>query len=120
MKLTHLLDLIMAAEVGCPELDDECQRANISLAIEAGYEEYRRRYSAKETYRKTRPAQTATRSLIRDELLTHYHKVRLNRLGQWHIQAAPGLSWQLFAQSDSEAQEHLIDYKEKSHACTKN
>ena len=119
MKLTHLLDLIMAAEVGCPELDDDCQRANTRLAIEAGYEEYRRRYSAKEIYRETRPAQTVTRSLIREELLNHYHKVRLNRLGQWHVQPAPGLSWQLLAQSDSEAQEHLIDYKEKSYACTK-
>jgi hypothetical protein len=119
MKLTHLLDLIIAAEVGCPELDDEGQRADTKVAIEAAYEEYRTRYAARQAYRETRPAQTVTRNLIRAGLLAHYHKVRLNRLGQWHVQAAPGLSWQLFAQSDSEAQEQLIDYKEKSHACTK-
>lgn len=120
MKLAHLFDLILAAEIGCSDLENEFQRASTKAALEAAHEEYRKRRAAKETYRKTRPAQTVTRSLIREELLSHYYKVRLNRLGQWHVQPAPGMSWQLFAGSDLEAQEHLIHYKEKSHACTKS
>lgn len=120
MKLSHLFDLIMAAEIGCEKLDCEFQRSNTKAAIEAAHQEYSRRRAAKEDYRKTRPAQTVTRALIREELLIHYHKVRLNRLGQWHVQPGLGMSWQLFASSDFEAQEHLLGYKEKSHACTKN
>lgn len=120
MKLIHLFDLILAAEIGCKHIDDQHQKSNTAVAIEAAYDEYRKRQSAKQIYRRTRPAQTVTRKLIRDALLEHYHKAKLNRLGQWLVQPAPGTSWQLLAMSDLDAQEHLLDYKEKSHACTEN
>lgn len=47
------------------------------------------------------------REYIRAQLSLIYHKVRLSRDGQWHVQANPGTAWMLFALSDGEAEEQL-------------
>ena len=43
--------------------------------------------------------------------------MRLTRSGQWLVQAEPGLSWQLFARDDNEAQELLVFDKPEKQAC---
>ena len=48
------------------------------------------------------------REAIREQLSLQYHKVRLTRHGEWHVQTAPGSGWLLFALSDADA-ENLLD-----------
>lgn len=119
MKLNQLFDLTSAAELGADLVVGEYQRANTRAAITAAHTEYSRRLAARKLYRQTRPAQTVTRKLIRQELLTQFHKTRLTRSGQWQVLLAAGQSWQLIACSDLEAQEFLVDLKkEKNYADT--
>lgn len=108
MKIAHLIELLKAAELGCLRIDDNAHRKRVSDAMAAALEEVRRRSAAAKLYKKTRPAQTTTRKLIRAELRIAYHGVRLTRSGQWHVQPEHGTSWMLFARDDNEAQELLI------------
>ncbi len=117
MKIAHLVDLLRAAELGCSTIEDPAFKKNVVVALSAGLEELKRRSAARKLYRQTRPAQTTTRKLIRAQLRLAYSGVRLTRSGQWLVQAEPGLSWQLFARDDSEAQELLVFDKPEKQAC---
>lgn len=108
MKIAHLRQLLTAAELACIYIEDDAHRKRVSEAIATGAEELRRRWEATKLYKKTRPAQTTTRKLIREELRLAYHGVRLKRNGHWLVQPEHRTSWQLFARDDNEAQELLI------------
>ena len=117
MKIAHLVDLLRAAELGCSAIEDTAFKSNVTVALATGMEELARRFAARKLYKKTRPAQTTTRKLIRQQLRLAYSGVRLTRAGQWLVQPEPGLSWQLFARDDSEAQELLVFDKPQRQAC---
>jgi hypothetical protein len=120
MKVDHLAELLKAAELGAMRVHHPDQKQRLAEAMKAAMDELKRRHEARKRYRATRPAQTVTRKLIREQLRFTYDGVRLKRSGEWHVQGKPGMSWQLFARNDSEAQELLIFEKpgrKKRHAC---
>lgn len=107
MKLLQLMRLTEVAELGLPLLDHEHARQDARAAIEAAHLEARKRRQARELTRANRPSRTVRREAIRDELSLTYHKVRLTRNGEWHVQSAPGTAWLLFALSDGDAEDLL-------------
>lgn len=119
MKVDHLAELLKAAELGAMRVHHPDQKQRLSEAMNAAMDELKRRHEARKHYRATRPAQTTTRKLIREQLKIAYNGVRLKRSGEWHVQGESGMSWQLFARNDSEAQELLIfeEPGRKKHAC---
>jgi len=108
MKLLQLMRLTEVAELGLPLLDHDHAKQDARAAIEAAHLEARKRRQARELTRATRPSRTVRREAIREELSLAYHRVRLTRNGEWHVQSAPGTAWLLFALSDGDA-ENLIN-----------
>jgi len=111
MNKNDLYILVQAAETGLPYIADDQARESAQLAIDAAYLKLGKR---KKPY--VRLSRTATRDQIRRDLLAWFHKVRLNQLGEWHVQALPGSCWLIFALNDIDAQEQLIDAKAKRDA----
>ena len=107
MKLSLLVALAEAAELGLPHIQDASVIERTRAAIDAAYLEARKRLQARDLSRHNRPARTVRRESIRLSLLQHHHKVRLTRAGVWHVQQSPGSAWLLFALSDSEAESLL-------------
>lgn len=107
MKLLQLMRLTEVAELGLPLLEHEHARQDARAAIEAAHLEARKRRQARDSFRASRPSRTVRREAIREALLLAYHKVRLTRNGEWHVQSAPGTAWLLFALSDSDAENLL-------------
>ncbi|MCA9801758.1 MAG: hypothetical protein KC777_07210 [Cyanobacteria bacterium HKST-UBA02] len=106
MKISDLMILAKAAEIAMPHLQEKV-KVDTEAAVEAAYLEARKRLSAREAYRANRPSRTVRREAIREQLSLQYHKVRLTRNGEWHVQAAPGTCWLLFALSDGDAENLL-------------
>ena len=111
MNKNDLYILVQAAETGLIHIADEHARESAQLAIDAAYLKLGKR---KKPY--VRLSRTATRAHIRRDLRAWFHKVRLNQLGEWHVQALPGACWLIFALNDIDAQEQLIDAKAKRDA----
>jgi hypothetical protein len=107
MKLSLLLRLAEAAELGLPHLEKEHAIAQCLAAIDAAYLESGKRMRARDIQHAHRPARTLRRQAIREQLSVHHHKVRLTRSGQWHVQPSPGTAWLLFALSDGDAENLL-------------
>lgn len=107
MKISQLIMLAEAALAALPQLKPEL-REETEAAIEAAYLEARKRLQSRDVWRASRPSRTVRREAIRQQLSLSYHKVRLTRTGEWHVQAAPATAWMLFALSDSDA-EDLLD-----------
>jgi hypothetical protein len=107
MKLSHLITLAEAAELGLPLLQQAQAGEQTEAAIEAAYMEVRSRLHARDLNLSRRPSRTVRRESIRQALSVVHHKVRLTRSGEWHVQPSPGTSWLLFALSDSEAENLL-------------
>lgn len=107
MKLSLLMTLIETAEVALPHMKSESARHDARTAIDAAHSESRKRMQARDVNRRNRPSRTVRREAIRENLALNHHKVRLTRSGEWHVQAAPGMAWMLFALSDSDAENLL-------------
>ena len=107
MKLTELIRLAEAAELGLPQLELPVARELTQAAIDAAYLEAGKRRKLRDLNKESRPARTVRREAIRKQLLQTQHKVRLTRCGQWHVQQAARTGWLLFALSDSEAENLL-------------
>lgn len=107
MKISQLMVLAKAAEIALPHLQEDV-RVETEAVLEAAFLEARKRLSGREAYRASRPARTVRREAIREQLSLQYHKVRLMRGGEWHVQTAPGTAWLLFGLSDGDA-EDLLD-----------
>ena len=101
MNKHQLFVLARAAEVALPYVSEH-EKQEVQLALDAVYQKLAK---AKKPYR--RHSRTATRAQIRADLLVLYHKVRLNQLGEWHVQASPGSCWLIYALNDSDAQEQI-------------
>lgn len=110
MKTSQLIVLAEAAEIALPHLQEESIE-DTKAAIEAAFLEARKQLRVRDLYRANRPFRTVRREAIRTELSLIHHKVRLTRNGEWHVQAAPGTAWLLFALSDNDA-ENLLDPSE--------
>ena len=107
MKISQLMVLVKAAEIALPHMQAELQ-GETEAALEAAFLEARKRLQSRDLYRASRPSRTVRRAAIRKQLSLHNHKVRLTRTGEWHVQAARGTAWLLFALSDNDA-ENLLD-----------
>lgn len=107
MKLTQLMKLAEAAQIALPYLNQN-QKEEIEAAVEAAFLEASKRLQSRDIYRACRPSRTVRREAIRARLSLQYHKIRLTRTGEWHVQPAPGTAWLLFAVSDGDA-EDLLD-----------
>lgn len=116
MKTSQLMNLVKAAEIALPYLQEDV-RVETEAALAAAFLEVRKRLQVRESYRAQRPSSTVRRLSIREQLSLIYHKVRLTRDGQWHVQANPGTSWMLFALSDGEAEEQLEPPNKGIQAC---
>ena len=116
MKISQLMTLAKAAEIAMPHLQQEV-RVETEAALAAAFLEVRKRLQARESYRLQRPSRTVRREYIREQLSLMYHKVRLTRGGQWHVQANPRMSWMLFALSDGDAEEQLEPPNKGIQAC---
>lgn len=106
MKISQLMILAKAAEIALPHLEAEL-RGEAEAALEAAFLEARKRLRSRDLWRANRPSRTVRREAIRQQLSLIYHKVRLTRNGEWHVQAASGSAWMLFAVSDTDAEELL-------------
>ena len=85
MKLTELIGLAEAAELGLPYLDRDTSRASVQAAIDAAYLEAGKRRTIRDLNKERRPARTVRHEAIRKQLLEAHYKVRLTRAGQWHV-----------------------------------
>lgn len=107
MKISQLVILAEAAQSALPQLKLEVKEET-EAAVEAAFLEVHKRLQSRDLWRANRPSRTVRREAIRQQLSLIYHKVRLTRTGEWHVQAASGTAWMLFALSDSDA-EDLLD-----------
>lgn len=107
MKISQLIMLAEAAQIALPQLKPQLKKET-EAAVEAAFLEARKRLQSSDVYRASRPSRTVRREAIRQQLSLIYHKVRLTRNGEWHVQAASRTAWMLFALSDGDA-ENLLD-----------